>query len=620
MKIHIASRNRSHFAARSPIRWSTIRGRRLLISAGLTALALTMLEAAPADLDATFGAGGKVTTHWSDSAQANALALAGDGKIIVAGVVGNTGPFTQNNLSFAVARYQADGSPDTAFGTNGRVTTDFGTYDQGYAVALQADEKIVVVGSSGESIFFPATSLNFAVARYNAYDGSLDTTFGIGGKVTTDFLGQADEARAVIIEPGTEKIIVVGSAFRSDLLPSFAVARYLPNGTLDPTFGSGGKTTTTISGALGASAQAFGAVIQPDGRIVAVGFARPGFNTDFALVRYLGDGSLDPSFGVGGIVTTDVGEGDKALSVALQPDGRIIVAGTSGVDFTVLRYESDGALDSTFGVGGKVRSLAGHDAAAVTVLANGRIVAAGRRGPFGLFDFGVLMLEPHGTPDVTFGVNGMLTIDFAGNNDEARAIVSQADGRIVVGGIALVSSGYDFALARLEGFPTDTIPPTIGVPDTILTDATSPAGVAVVYSVSVSDNVDPVPTLICSPASGSVFPQLRTTVECTANDAAGNTAHATFDVIVKDANWQLEDVIGLVGSWNLEKLGTSLTDKLSQAQRFNAEGKLKQACDTLGAVLSQVSAQTGKGLTLEQTQELMTRVTRIQNVIGCLLA
>ena len=135
--------------------------------------------------------------------------------------------------------------------------------------------------------------------------------------------------------------------------------------------------------------------------------------------------------------------------------------------------------------------------------------------------------------------------------------------------------------------------------------------------MSAADDADPNPDVVCAPVSGSVFQLLLTTVSCTATDDAGNTASATFNVVVKDANWQLEDAVGLPASWNLGKLGTSLTDKLQRAKLFNAQGKFSQACETLANVLNQVSAQTGKGLTADQAFDLATRVTRIRYVIGC---
>lgn len=184
-----------------------------------------------------------------------------------------------------------------------------------------------------------------------------------------------------------------------------------------------------------------------------------------------------------------------------------------------------------------------------------------------------------------------------------------------VGQADLLTAGRVHSLAT---FPVDAAAPVITVPETVYADATSSAGAVVDYTVTAVDDLDPAPTLGCTPPTGSLFPQLGpTTVECIATDAAGHVTSAFFDVIVKDANWQLEDIAGLIGSWQLPSLGTSLVDKILKAQVFVQQGKLKQACDTLKSFLNQVKAQTGSGLTLEQAADLTTRVERVRNVLGC---
>jgi len=212
------------------------------------------------------------------------------------------------------------------------VTTDFGGSDYGFSVALQPDGKIVVAGYAGG---------DFALARYNS-DGALDTSFGSGGKVTTDFGGSYHpDGFSVALQPDG-KIVVAGYAGGD-----FALARYNSDGALDTSFGSGGKVTTDFGG----SDAGYSVALQPDGKIVVAGYA----GLDFALARYNSDGALDTSFGTGGKVTTDFSGGrDVGYSVALQPDGKIVVAGYAGVDFALARYNSDGALDTSFGSGGKV--------------------------------------------------------------------------------------------------------------------------------------------------------------------------------------------------------------------------------------------------------------------------
>ncbi|MCI0529632.1 MAG: hypothetical protein L0Y56_19490, partial [Nitrospira sp.] len=197
------------------------------------------LQAAPGDLDPTFGTGGKAITDFGGSDQASAIALQANGKIVVAGSSEIDG-----FLDFALARYNTDGSLDTSFGTAGKVTTDFGGSNGGaFAVALQQDGRIVAAGRT--FIFFGLTS-DFALARYNT-DGSLDTSFGTAGKVTTDFGGNNDGVFAVALQ-ADGKIVAVGSSQIGIMNSDFALARYNPDGSLDSSFGSGGMVTTDFGG------------------------------------------------------------------------------------------------------------------------------------------------------------------------------------------------------------------------------------------------------------------------------------------------------------------------------------------------------------------------------------
>ena len=238
--------------------------------------------------------------------------------------------------NFTLARYDPDGSLDPSFGTGGMVASEVGgTISRGRALALQPDGKIVVVGYTW--IGLGLNYWDFGLARYNP-DGSLDVTFGTDGVVTTDFVGGFDAAEEVVLQPDG-RIVVVGSA---ELIPGnfvsrdFAVARYNTNGSLDTTFGNGGKVTSP----LGEIDSASSVVVQPDGKIVAGGGGA--LTIDFALVRYNTDGTLDPTFGSGGMVTTDLGGSDYA-ALALQPDGRIVAAGSASFApatwiFSLARY------------------------------------------------------------------------------------------------------------------------------------------------------------------------------------------------------------------------------------------------------------------------------------------
>jgi uncharacterized delta-60 repeat protein len=205
--------------------------------------------AAPGDLDPTFDGDGKVTTHFVFDDEARGVAIQADGKIVAAGVAICTpcaSPATPHK--FALARYNRDGSLDPSFGGDGRVTTDFnlGREDEAFAVAIQSDGRIVAAGFA----FAPdSSSSDFALARYLP-DGSLDPTFDLDGMVTTDFAGGNDQGRGVAIQ-ADDKIVAAGVAFSSACLPcngpptdNFGLTRYNPDGSLDPTFGFGGRQVT----------------------------------------------------------------------------------------------------------------------------------------------------------------------------------------------------------------------------------------------------------------------------------------------------------------------------------------------------------------------------------------
>src|SRR5262245_24661714 len=210
-------------------------------------------------LDPTFGTGGKVTTDLQGSSQddGQAVAVQADGKIVVAG--------SFQGIDFAVVRYNADGTLDATFGTGGKVITNFGpgfTTDAAQDLAIQSDGKIVVVGSSTNSV-----GTDFAVARYNA-DGTLDASFGTGGLVTTNFGGTSlDAAQGVAIQ-ADGKIVVTGSSNSASPQDDFAVVRYNADGSLDTGFGTGGKVTTDFAGSID---DAFAVALQADGKIVAAG-------------------------------------------------------------------------------------------------------------------------------------------------------------------------------------------------------------------------------------------------------------------------------------------------------------------------------------------------------------
>jgi uncharacterized delta-60 repeat protein len=415
-----------------------------IMISGALASRVNPVEAADGNLDLSFGTNGKVTTDFLNNGDfGRALAIQNDGKIIV---VGET---YKDKGDFGLVRYDRAGSPDASFGNGGKVITGFpNQHDSAFAVAVQPDGKIIVAGSTQGDDFFSA---DFALARYDSL-GNLDTSFGVGGKVTTDFFGNGDLARAIALQ-NDGKIVVSGITTHSSAEgANFALVRYNSNGSLDTSFGGGGKVSTDFSFS-GDNAHAM--ALQSDGKIILGGQS----SLNFALARYQNNGSLDSSFGTGGKVTTDFLPGfGNATAIALYGDGRIAVAGYTGFyNFALARYHSNGNLDSSFGTGGKVISnfSGGSDYAfAIHVQRDGKIIAAGESAaPRAFSDFALARYDSAGNLDQSFGMAGIQTVDFAGSSESIHAVALQSDGKLVVAGEAYqdVTGGFfNFALARFE--------------------------------------------------------------------------------------------------------------------------------------------------------------------------
>jgi uncharacterized delta-60 repeat protein len=413
---------------------------RLLGVTGLLAWQLAVAVPAQAragDLDPGFGVGGTVVTDIAGQLdEALAVAVQADGKLVAAGRADESDVAALGD--FALVRYLSNGSLDPGFGTGGKVKLDFtgaGGDDVVNGLAVQADGRLVAAGHA----------LNdWALARF-MQDGSLDPGFGAGGKVTTALGGRV---RALAVQ-ADGKLVAAGTA-RSD----FALARYLPDGTLDAGFGTGGVVTTTFPDVFFAEAHAL--AIQADGKLVAAGSAG---SEAFALARYNTDGTLDPGFGTGGIVTTAFGGFfNEANALVVQANGKIAVAGVNfgaTADFALARYRANGTLDPGFGAGGKVTTgfAGGGTAAGLVVQADSKLVAAGTADPGAGTgrDFTLVRYRPNGSLDASFGVGGTVTTDFGANGlDRANALAVQADGRLVAAGSPNNSFGFgsDFGLAR----------------------------------------------------------------------------------------------------------------------------------------------------------------------------
>jgi uncharacterized delta-60 repeat protein len=397
----------------------------------------------PGDLDATFGTGGIVITPIGTGRDlASGVAVQPDGKIVVAGPADSGG-----DLDFAVIRYTISGTLDTTFGAGGVVTTPIGSgWNEATDVAIQADGKIVAAGFADDG-----NSVDFAIARY-VVSGMLDATFGSTGVVTTPIGSGSAFANSIAIQ-SDGKILMAGHADNgSDW--DFTVVRYTISGTLDTAFGNTGVVTTPV----GFSEDfADGLAIQPDGKIVVVGgSAHNDSDFDFAVVRYTAAGTLDNTFGSSGIVTTPIGPGrDIARAVAVQADGRIVVAGHadngSDNDFALVRYGAFGALDSTFGAGGVTTTPVGSyfdSAYGVAIQPDGKIVATGSTWYGSDRDFALVRYAASGVLDSTFGNGGVVTTPIGRSFDGALDVAIQPDGKIVAAGSASNGSDADFAVVR----------------------------------------------------------------------------------------------------------------------------------------------------------------------------
>jgi len=428
---------------------------------GATLLTGVIVSAADSDLDPSFDGDGIVVTDHGEFEQIHAIVIQPDGKIVAAGLSGILHDTVQEPLSMMVARYNVDGSLDSTFGSGGIVTTEIGTYARAWAVALQADGKIVVGGRGGTFL-----QANFALVRYNA-NGSLDNTFGSGGIVTKSF-GAFSQITGVGVQ-ADGKIVVSGDAPGPGSFSMFTVARYNTNGSLDTTFDSDGVSQPVPNGfQVSPTVTARGLALQLDQKIVVAGVCVFGSTLKSCTSRYNNsDGSLDNTFDGDGLVATDFDSsfGSVAEGVKIQPDGKIVVAGqaftTNGVIPALARYNADGSLDTSFDGDGRVTTPHSLqlEAEALALQPNGKIVVVGRGFTFSPFFSAITAVryDPNGSLDSTFGDGGFVTT-FVGTS-QAFAIAIQTDGRIVVGGYGnLVANAdavvSDFALVRY-GMPKE---------------------------------------------------------------------------------------------------------------------------------------------------------------------
>jgi uncharacterized delta-60 repeat protein len=380
-----------------------------------------------------------------------AVAIQPDGKIVVMGV-----SYNGKKHHILVLRFNSDGTRDNTFGVGGVFIYGEKTKGNNYGsgVALQRDGKIVVVGDS-----YYDKSREVLVLRCNS-DGSLDSTFGKGG-VATYNSSQTKENKDLsfgVMLQSDARIVVVGSTHNGKNYEPM-ILRYNSDGSLDSSFGKGG--VVTYKGLSDADGWGRAVAIQPDGRIVMVGVSYTTKKCDVVTVRYNADGSLDKGFGEGGVAPSICPpEGREwGRSVAIQPDGKIIVAGNTRVgentNILLLRYNANGKPDSTFGMGGIAthQSMAkkGNWGQAVVLLPDGKIVIVGNSLSGPKKEAYIARCNRDGTMDNSFGKEGLVLANGPpDSNNWGFAITTQPDGKIIVVGYAQSGKNRDILVARYK--------------------------------------------------------------------------------------------------------------------------------------------------------------------------
>ncbi|MEA3478344.1 MAG: T9SS type A sorting domain-containing protein [Bacteroidota bacterium] len=410
----------------------------LLISFCLLAGFSLRTIAQPGSLDNTFGTGGvAIGPSYPSDDRSQDMLIQPDGKILLGG-------YSDSGTSsdFSIARYNADGTPDNNFGTNGIVFIDLGTdSDWCWSIALQADGKILM----GGTVYHQFTTNNdFALVRLNS-NGTADITFGTGGIVTTDIEGLWDDGYDVALQ-ADGKILLGGEAYIVDGR-DFCIVRYNPDGTLDNTFGTAGVVLTS-----------FGSVrdrlrnicLQDDGKIVACGWTENASEDDIAVARYNTDGNLDNTFGTGGmLVLPSALASERAWDIKMQSDGKMLLSGYSNdngfINILLARLNTDGSPDNTFGNNGiSIPVFSGNEMGLSFALqGDGKILVTGEA-----FHFSLSRYLTDGSVDTEFGEDGIVITNPGTGYSFSTSVAVQSDGKIVVGGYAENDDTQNFTLIR----------------------------------------------------------------------------------------------------------------------------------------------------------------------------
>ena len=416
----------------------------VFLAVGLLFGSTQLVFADDGDLDPTFGTNGYVSHNIGDSIdEGMTVAIQSDGKIVAAGY---SYMYEGNDSVFLVTRYNSNGSLDSTFDNDGIVTTSFSSigYDQTSDMVIQSDGKILVAGAShGEYNY------DFGLVRYNS-DGSLDSGFGVNGIVVTDYGKENNIPNAIVLQ-NDGKIIVAGGTRSSVGEMKFLLVRYTENGNLDPTFGDDGIVFTSIGSG---NDWINDIALQNDGKFLVAGASDNGSENDFVVARYGTDGTLDTTFGIDGVVTIDFNnDDDQVKDIAIQSNGKILLIGAiknAGFnEMAVVRLNSGGSLDTTFNHTGIVTQPYGYHSygKSVLILETGQIIAAGSTIIDTDYDLMLVRYNSDGSLDTAFNLSGVVITDLIGD-DYCQDITLQSDGKLVLTGST--NNHGDIFVARYE--------------------------------------------------------------------------------------------------------------------------------------------------------------------------
>ena len=425
----------------------------LLVGLGLLLCTAPVVQAQSGALDLSFNEAGYVVAPVNDLDVGQKILVQDDQKVLLIG-------FSFDAVYTARAylmRYMPDGTPDPTFATNGVFSYELGQEADLYSAVLTTEGKILLVGATYTSGVYSLLLMQLQP------DGTLDNSFGTNGVLDQSVSVVVDNAEDIAYDvalDATGNILVCGSTYSADTVRRPFVARFTPTGVLDSSFGLDGIASIPVL-AVGESAFK-GVVVQPDGKIVASGyFGNSELWYVMLVVRFNADGSLDPSFGDAGVIKYNYGSvDDEGEDLTLTPDGSILVAGvtvtqTYNYSALLVKFTPSGELDTTFGNAGTVKEDIGtfDFASSVEVMDDGRIVMGGSSGaaPPGAFDLAVWKYHADGTPDMTFGTNGIAQHVIPDYSTMIYGMGIQADGKILIGGQARTSTNQNyFFVGRLQ--------------------------------------------------------------------------------------------------------------------------------------------------------------------------